>query len=303
MNKAKIQTSGTFWVIVAAMLWGTTGTTQALAPEGASPLAIGAVRLAFGGTVLFIYSLVKGFFKGVRGLPIFTTLAAGVSVTLFQPFFFAGVAKTGVAVGTIVAIGSSPVFAGILAYFIRGEKPGRRWVLATALAILGNILLVVSENDISMNIAGIIMALCAGLAYTLYSLASKKLLESYSSETVVALVFTLAAFLSIPLLITSDLGWIRSYRGIGVALHLGILTIAVAYSLYVRGLSKISLANAVSLTLAEPLTAAMLGIFLLGEKLNAPSFMGIFFLFTGIVILSTNFKTKTIKNYMKNIDE
>ncbi|MGI6225280.1 MAG: DMT family transporter [Peptococcales bacterium] len=289
MHSRKFQTNGAILVIIAAMLWGTTGTTQALAPPGASSLAIGAVRLALGGMVLLIFSFLKGSFKGIQRWPIPTTLAAAASMALYQPFFFAGVSKTGVAVGTIVAIGSSPVFAGILAYFIRGEKPGSRWLLATVLAIVGNIFLIFSENTLSMNIMGIIFALCAGLAYALYTLASKKLLETYSSDMVVAVVFTLGAVLLFPLLITNDLSWLVSFQGVVVALHLGILTIAVAYSLFVRGLKKVSVADAVTLTLAEPLTAAILGIFFLGEKVKPLAVIGILLLFTGIVVLSINF--------------
>ena len=45
------------------MLWGTTGTTQALAPETAHPIAIGATRLAVGGLFLLLIVLVKGNFN------------------------------------------------------------------------------------------------------------------------------------------------------------------------------------------------------------------------------------------------
>lgn len=44
---------GAAWVLAAAVLWGTTGTAQALAPTGASPLAVAAMRLAIGGAALF----------------------------------------------------------------------------------------------------------------------------------------------------------------------------------------------------------------------------------------------------------
>lgn len=45
-----------------------------------------------------------------------------------------------------------------------------------------------------------------------------------------------------------------------VVLHLGIVTIALAYTLFAKGLINISPPEAVTLTLAEPFTAAMLGI-------------------------------------------
>lgn len=40
------------FILAAAMLWGTTGTAQALAPAGVNPLALGALRVAIGGIAL-----------------------------------------------------------------------------------------------------------------------------------------------------------------------------------------------------------------------------------------------------------
>ena len=290
MKNTKVQTSSVLLVIAAAMLWGTTGTSQALAPTGASPLTIGAVRLAIGGTVLFIFALMKGSWRGFKGWPFLTTVVAAVSMAAYQPFFFAGVSKTGVAVGTIVTIGSAPVFAGILAYLVRGEKPNGKWKIATGLAILGNLFLLMSEKDISLNVVGIMMALGAGLAYAVYALASKELLDQHPSELVVAVVFSLGAILLSPLLFISDLTWLMDWRGSVAAIHLGVFATAVAYLLFSRGLAKISVADAVTLTLAEPLTAAVLGIFILGEKLNLQAFVGLLLLLAGILLLSINFK-------------
>lgn len=123
-------------------------------------------------------------------------------------------------------------------------------------------------------------------------LFSKKLLERYPSDLVVAVVFTVGAIILFPLLITSDLSWLLNFRGLAIALHLGIFTIAIAYSLYARGLTKVSVADAVTLTLAEPLTATMLGIFLLNEKISFLAGIGIFLLFSGILVLSFNFDKK-----------
>jgi len=289
MKNTQAQTGPAFMVIAAAMLWGTTGTSQALAPTGASPLTIGAVRLAIGGTVLFIFALMKGSWRGFKGWAFLPTALAALSMAAYQPFFFAGVSKTGVAVGTIVTIGSAPVFAGILGYLVRGEKPSGKWKIATCLAILGNVFLLMSEKDISLNVLGIMMALGAGLAYAVYALASKELLDKHPSELVVAVVFSLGAIILSPLLFTSDLTWLMDWRGSVAALHLGVFATAVAYLLFSRGLARISVADAVTLTLAEPLTAAVLGIFILGENLNPQALVGLLLLLAGILLLSINF--------------
>jgi len=41
-------------VLAAAVLFGTTGTAQALGPAGTTPVAVGAVRLLVGGLILLI---------------------------------------------------------------------------------------------------------------------------------------------------------------------------------------------------------------------------------------------------------
>ncbi|WP_312085693.1 EamA family transporter, partial [Exiguobacterium sp.] len=46
------KSSSMLLILLAAIFWGTTGTSQAFAPEDAHPIAIGAVRLAVGGLFL-----------------------------------------------------------------------------------------------------------------------------------------------------------------------------------------------------------------------------------------------------------
>ena len=71
-----------------------------------------------------------------------------------------------------------------------------------------------------------------------------------------------------------------------VSLHLGVVTLAFAYLMFTIGLKTVSSATAVSLTLAEPLTAALLGIFVVGESLEPLAWLGIGLLFAGLVVLT-----------------
>lgn len=278
--------SGNGFVLLAAMLWGTTGTAQALAPLGTSVLAIGTIRVILGGISLILYAFFKGSLNNIKGWPLKTVVLASSSMILYQPCFFTGVAMSGVAVGTIVGIGSSPIFAGILGYLIRKERPGKAWYIATLLAILGNVLLVFSGDSLDINPVGILFALGAGLAYASYTIHSKELLERYSEESVLAVVFSLAALFLLPALFLLDFSWLTEIRGFLVALHLGIVTVAFAYYFFSRGLSQILAANAVSLTLAEPLTATLLGILVLKEKLSITSSFGLLLILLGLIVIS-----------------
>ncbi|MBT3390775.1 MAG: EamA family transporter [Chloroflexi bacterium] len=285
---------GEIWIILAAVLWGTTGTSQTFAPQGATPISIGAVRLALGGLALLVFSRWRG--QSLRGIrwPLATTLLSGLSMAAYNLFFFAGVAKTGVATGTIVTIGSAPILAGLMGWFVRKERPGWKWGLATALAVGGGIVLVAPGEQVSIDPLGVVFALLSGLAYATFAVASKNLLERVQPEAAMAVVFCLGAVLLSPLLFTQDLSWLAEPSGWMVALHLGLFATAAAYLFFGNGLKTVPVAKATTLTLSEPLTASLLGIFVLGERFNPSAGLGIGLIFIGLAILSIQRKPRRV---------
>ncbi len=272
-------------ILVAAVLWGTTGTAQNFAPSSAHPVAIGAIRLAIGGIVLLVFVVIQGKFY-IKRWPKLTTCLAAVSMAAYQPLFFSAVSWTGVAVGTVVAIGSAPILAGLLEWLFYRHIPDRRWWLATILAVAGCTLLASNQETVTISPLGILMAVGAGLSFAAYTLFSKKLLEQHRSETVVAVVFTLAAILLSPILFLYDFSWLLESNGIIVALHLGILATAIAYLFFARGLLGTSAATAVTLSLAEPLTASILGMVVVKEVITVQILIGLALIFTALVFLS-----------------
>ena len=108
---------------LAGFLAAFLGTALAFAPPGVQPAAVGAVRIALGGLALLVLAALRGELRSGVGWPPLATTTAAVGIAAYQPFFFAGVARTGVALGTIVAIGSTPVWAGAIGFLFQGEKP------------------------------------------------------------------------------------------------------------------------------------------------------------------------------------
>lgn len=284
----KVNLGGGVWFVLAgAMLWGTTGTAQALAPDGAGPLAVGTMRLLVGGFGLLILTMSQDGFGRLSSWPVRMSLGAGFFMAAYQVTFFAGVSSTGVAVGTIVGIGSSPVAAGVLALLFRGERLGRRWIFATALALSGCTLLVLSGGEgVRIDPVGIFLAVCAGVCYAACTLLIKGLLDQHSPNSVMAVVFCLGALMLLPLLFFIDLAWVKSAHGVGTVLYFGFVTAALAYWLFARGLRTVPVASAVTLTLAEPMTAGLLGVLLLGEQMNSQAYSGMGLIFCGLVLLA-----------------
>lgn len=277
---------GPLYILAAAMLWGTTGTAQALAPAGATPAAVGVTRLLIGGAALLALAAARGALRGGGGWPWRATLAGAAAVALYQLTFFGGVARTGVAAGTVVAIGSGPVMAGLLGLLFLGERPTPRWAAATLLAVAGCVLLVLSGGAVQVEPLGIALALGAGLSYAAYTIASKALLAHHPPDAVTGVVFSGGALLLAPLLFVLDFGWLAEPRGLLVALHLGFFTMALSYALFIRGLGRVPAASAVTLALMEPATAALLGVTLLGERLPPAGWLGIGLLLAGLLVLT-----------------
>ncbi len=283
-----MKNQGYWLVLIAACLWGTNGTAQALAPASAQPIIIGTVRIILGGLALLAFAAWRRSLRDGKRWAIVPTLIAALSIAAYQIFFFAGVARTGVAVGTIVGIGSTPILAGPIGYLVRREKPTRRWVMATGLGVIGCTLLITAGESIHVNLLGIFLAICAGGSYAVFTTMCKGLIEEHAPEAVMAVTFCLGAVFVAPLLLTANLSWLAEPSGMLVVLHLGVITAALGYTLYARGLRLIKVSTAATLTLAEPLTAGLLGVFFLREPLTGVAFFGILLIFSGLAVLSTN---------------
>ena len=276
---------GGWFVLAAGVLWGTTGTAQAFAPGGAQPFAIGAMRLLIAGAVLVPYAVARKALPSPQRWPILPTAAAALGMAAYQPLFFGAVASTGVAVGTIVAIGSAPVIAGAFAWMVSSERPSARWAVATGLAVVGTALLVVGKAGDGATLEGLVLALGAGAAYAVYVIASKGLLEHHEPNAVIAVVFGLSALILLPILFFVELDWVFTVGGTIVVLYLGLVATALAYVLFIRGLNFLPVGPTVTLSLAEPLTAAALGVIVLGERLGATAVIGALLLVAGLAIV------------------
>jgi drug/metabolite transporter, DME family len=272
-------------VLSAAVMWGTTGTARALAPAGASPLSVGAVRIAIGGGLLVAIAAARGTLR--TRWPIGPTVGAAAAVAVYQLAFFEGVARAGVAPGTIVAIGSAPVFAGVLAWLVLGERPSTRWIVATALAVVGVALLSLPRSGVALEPLTLALPLVSGLGYAIYATVTKMLLPGRDNVAVAAVAFGGGALLLVPVLALSDLHWVLLPAGAIVALELGVVATALAYILFTRALTRLPVSWGATLSLAEPLTASLLGVVVLGEALGVAQLAGAALVAVGLVSLAT----------------
>jgi len=221
---------------------------------------------------------------------------AVIAVSGYQLCFFAAVRLTGVAVGAVLAIGSAPVLTGIISHLTGGPALTIRWLIATAAAAAGCGVLVSGGRTAGVQLGGVGLALLAGLRYAVYAVTAARLISGGTSETtVMGVLFGGAAIVLAPVLAATSPGWVLSGRGLAVTAYLGLVSTAAAYLLYGRGLRTVTAPVAVTLGLAEPVVAAVLGVLVPGERLTGPALAGLVLVGVAIAILTVGRPPQTAR--------
>jgi DME family drug/metabolite transporter len=185
------------------------------------------------------------------------------------------------------SIGSAPALAGLLGRLVDGAALTGRWAACTALATAGVLLLVLAGSDARVSAPGVLLALGAGASYAAYTVGSKRMLDAgHAPEAVMARGFGLGALLLSPALVASGGGPFASVDGLVLALYLGAVPTALAYVLFARGLRHLTAGETATLTLAEPLTASVLGALVLAERPGALAVAGAALVLAGLAALA-----------------
>lgn len=278
--------------LAAAALWGTTGVAQSFVSAQASPYWIGALRLAIASLFFAAWIGWRQRGAGRRAFAIPRPLwrwigLAGACMAAYNLTFFAGIKATGIAVGTTIAIGSGPVWAGLLQTLVSRRPPPVVWWLGTLLAVGGGSLMVLPAAGDSLQVNGLGIGLClgAGLSYATYTLTSQRLVRQLPPAAVTFWIFSAAAMLAVPAafmlsgrLALAPAGWL-------VVGYLGLVATGLAYLLFSHALQYISAASGVTLALGEPVTAFALAVWLVHERPAPLAFAGLAMVLAGLLLV------------------
>ena len=201
-------------VILAATLWGTTGTVQALIPDYKEPLVVGAIRLYLAAIYLFLISILfdKNLLSAIFKSPVLIAFS-GLFMMLYNMTFFAAVLISGVGVGTAITIGSAPIWAILFEFIILKSTHGLNKLIGAILAVTGICVLMLFGDNTDWSNLGAFLALLSGLSYALYSLSTSRIVKELSHHNTAAWTFLIAAFLSTPVFIFfHHLGYFRTMQ-------------------------------------------------------------------------------------------
>ncbi|QCV88174.1 EamA/RhaT family transporter [Acidipropionibacterium jensenii] len=283
-------------VLVAGMLWGTTGTVAHHAPPGSDPMLIGLSTFGFGGLILMSTRPRRtlALLRERRALPLLAVGAVGVLG--YACFYYWSLDLIGVAAGDALALASGPVWAGVLEMVVDRRPPGWVWLGVVSVPVAGICLLVSSGGSApaSRPVAGAVLGLAAGFGWALYSWAGSRLIVDpgaggngtggRDSGTVMAAMFTLASVVLVPWFLLAGPGPLIGAGGLPVLAYLAVVPMALGYTLFGFGLRRVPASAATTLALTEPLTATLLATSILGEKLTGTGWIGLSLVGAGIVL-------------------
>ncbi len=286
-----------FYLVVAGIAWGTAGAAASLLyrVSDIGPLSLSFWRCA-GGLVLLAGVLAvrprrprAQAESGRRRL--LRILGTGLGLTVFQSAYFAAVEATGLAVGTVVTLGAGPVLIAVGARLILGESLGRGGIAAVAGALAGLAVLVLGGETADVRPTGVLLALLSASGYAAITLLTRWLGRDGASGDALATsawAFGIGAVGLLPL--ASAEGLVPHTAAPGQVLWLMVYVAAVptalAYALYFTGAAVVRSATVSVIMLLEPVSAAVIAVAVLGERLTAATVTGTLLLLAAVAGLT-----------------
>ncbi|MFI2618468.1 DMT family transporter [Streptomyces sp. NPDC018584] len=294
---------GLFYLIVAGTAWGTAGAAAALVFQDSDmgPVSLSFWRCAGGFVLLLAARLVRPrrantYEPATEPLSrrIRRIVVTGVALTVFQTAYFAAVQTTGLAVGTVVTMGSGPVLIALGARLALGERLGRGGAVAVVGALAGLVVLVLGGGGATVRPVGVAWGLLSAAAYAAMTLVTRRWGRdggSDSSDTTVW-SFAVVALCLLPLAGAEGLvPHTAEPARVGVyLLYIAAVPTAVAYTLYFAGAAVVRSATVSVITLLEPVSAAVIAVALLGEALTMATVAGTVLMLaavTGLAVAET----------------
>ncbi len=287
------------FVILAGVFWGSSCLfVGKLTEYGYSSLQCTAIRIVFGAIILNAMLIIKGRgFKYYRLSPksYLIALLAGVgSVFAMSAFYYACMVRTSAAV-SVILLYTAPIFVMVMSLIFFKEKLTSKKIIAFVVAIVGCALVSGVASGVDLSISGLIFGVLSGFTYSLYGILTAFFMKKNSEPLAFsAICFLFAAIASLACCnpveaVKTTLSQNHMLPLLLFFVLFSLCTAVLPYVLYTSGLSGVSPSVASILAFSEPLTAAVFGVVILDQPIDAFGVVGIVLVTASIVFL--NIKT------------
>jgi drug/metabolite transporter (DMT)-like permease len=196
-------------------------------------------------------------------------VAAGFGIWLNQISYVYAIKFTNAST-TALILGSTPIFAALIAYAIGLERVTSRFWLATAISFAGVALVAVGSGEVRGDVKGDLLGVATAATWAAYSVAIAPLMRRYSPYRISAIVLVIGwialAATAAPQVATQDfhLGW--EVWALLVFAVLGPLVLTNI--LWFKAVDRVGPSHATLFANAQPFIAVIFAMLLLGETLS-----------------------------------
>ncbi|GAB1786330.1 DMT family transporter [Priestia aryabhattai] len=280
---------GSIYLALASSIWGGMYVVVKVVVAIIPPLELVWIRYVIAILALVIIGLIKRQSWRISKRHIHLIVAIGVignAISIVTQEY--GTMLSSAQMGAIIT-SSTPAFMVIFARLILKEKLNIKKGVSVCLATIG-VLLIVGNGHINMSSQlGGISLLMAALTWALMSILIKRVPSSYS-PVVVTTYSILVAILVLTPFVYKGLGEIHISKLTdptigGGLLYLGIISTALAFILWNRGLQLLNASSGGLFFFFQPLVGTLLGWLLLGESIGGTFWIGSFLILSGVLLV------------------
>lgn len=289
---------GLLFLIVAGLAWGTAGAAGSLVHRVSD---LGTFALSFwrcaGGLVLLLATLAL---RGRRSGPVVVEprrrvllriVGSGIAFTIFQTAYFGAVLTTGLAVGTVVTLGAGPVFIALGARVLMGERLGTGGLLAVVGALAGLGVLTLGGGGGTVHPAGVALGVLSAAGYAVMTLLTRWLGrggDRSDSLATTAWACGIGVVMLLPFAVYEGLlpHTPEPSQVVWLLLYIAAVPTALAYALYFAGAAVVRAATVSVIMLLEPVSAAIIAVLVLHERLTFATVAGTLLLLAAVLGLA-----------------
>jgi drug/metabolite transporter (DMT)-like permease len=272
-------------LVMTTLFWGGTFIAGRILAQSMPLMTAAFCRFLIAGVLLVALTYKwEGHLPRLNRAQLLTTAALGLTgIFLYNVFFFGALARIP-AGRTALFISLNPIMTAIAASIVFRERLGlKRWcgiavAMAGALVVITRGDLVGAYHDLSQSLGpGEIMMSCAVLSWAIYTLCSRKAMESLSPvvattyATLWGLLFLLIA--ALPEIGTVPWGSFGPEIWLSIV-YLGALGTVVAFIWYYQGIKAIGPSRTAVFTNLVPAFGVLLSALLLGEPVLISMLVG-----------------------------
>ncbi|MFT8317577.1 MAG: DMT family transporter [Sporolactobacillus sp.] len=280
---------GSIYLTLAASIWGGMYVVVKVVVSVIPPIELVWMRYCVAFIALGLVSLITRQSWKIQKGDLLLVIAIGVignTLSIVTQEF--GTMFSSAQMGAIIT-SSTPAFMVIFARIFLKEKLNIKKVVSVGLATLGVLLIVGNGTlDISSQLGGVFL-LVAALTWAIMSVLIKCVPKSYSSLEVTS-YSTLVAIVILTPFVLGHLNEINSAQLThpviwGGVLYLGIVSTALGFLLWNRGLQLLNASSGGLFFFFQPLMGTFLGWLLLGENLGGTFWIGALCVLGGVLLV------------------